>query len=824
MKKLVSVVLVLCMVVSSFALSFTVFAGEDSVAAALEAAEALMADKTSIAVKAPTDAAKLEAYNKKLSLYDGAVKAYKALSVEEKDAFDVQLTLGILKTFTEREAFLIKSDFDSKLPEGSTWKDQMTAVESRIKATALLDEKLGEHPIRTQTLEFANKYLGTKHLCKDGKEFAITSSTNFTKYPELIPYAKEYIEAYKAAPALLRMYLDGYSATFFSFSSNTIGTAFSDSIKITGKVKLAENPFDGSGKPSIKNKKPNAKNFAGGTSDPEYISALNLYLADKKAAVEYDQKEKNYEYNFYIEAIKEYKDIIPEVTTACEAALELYEGYIDFEKTGSTDKAKAGMKAYDDMKNAYDLAVYKKLGSVYAYYLVYLNAKKDDYAYSNIMISQLYAKCEETAGMTMIAEFEKWIGSIDLSSVTNEIIAQAESKYNEIPRTLLSKISDGASEKYKEILALYDPTKPRVPSDYDFSKEISEFSSAKGIASIPGVNKAFNIVASVENRLATLVYSVAVKTLMTNKNVSVVGTLYKYIVDANIVASGINISSVLSKELKPSDMAAFIVEEKYAGAKAKLLAAAETDDTVNAYSSIEFENGDWGFENGDAQGFANALAVALRPIVDILHNGILIISNVIYLPNSTSEKGDYVYGAYEELIPILEGIGLEGVISSQEYTERFYVAQKGNKYDYLDSLILPVLNPVVNLISKLEKNVVYTIFDILPNAARMIDTGLLDSQLHAFLKKSSTLGGVEVDLSAGSINKMLSGVSFTIPVGKLKIKVALKEIDWNRLSRCGELRTVESSSASNALRLDIKADRAKVQESVMRTARFSFGI
>lgn len=150
----------------------------------------------------------------------------------------------------------------------------MPAVDSRVKATALLDEKLGEHPTRTQALEFANKYLGTKHACADSKEFAITSTANFTKYPELIPYAKEYIDAYSAAPQLVRMYLDGYSATFMSFSSNLIGTVFADFIKLVGKFRLIDEPFAGTGKPAITHAKPNAKNYADGANDPEYIAAL----------------------------------------------------------------------------------------------------------------------------------------------------------------------------------------------------------------------------------------------------------------------------------------------------------------------------------------------------------------------------------------------------------------------------------------------------------------------------------------------------------------------------------------------------------------------
>ncbi|MGN1442311.1 MAG: hypothetical protein ACI4XE_00575, partial [Acutalibacteraceae bacterium] len=495
MKKSVSLLLALCMIVSSLAVCFSAFASESNSEKAKESITALAADKTNINTAAPTDEAKLEAYNNKLALYNVSVADYKALTVEEKDAFDIICTLNLLKAVTEREAYVIKTDYDSKLPADATSKDKMTAIESRVKATEQLDALLGEHPTRTQALEFGNQYLGTKHLCADGKTMlAVSSNLNFTKYPELIPYAKEYIEAYKAAPQLVRMYLDGYSGTFLSYSANTIGAVFTDVVKLIGKIDLYENPFDGGEKPAIVNKKPNAKNFAGGVNDPEYIAALELYLADKKVSMEYSQAEKLHEYNFYLEAIKELKDVIPETKTACEVALTLYDGYFDFDKNGSTEKAKLGMDAYNAMTSEYDVAFYKKLGSVYVYYLIYLNSAKNDYAYSNLTISQLYAKCEETAGMSMIADFEEWVMSVDLSTVDNAVVALAEDKYDELPKALLPKISDEASAQYSAILALYDPAKPMVPSEYGFEKELSEFVPVTGLASIPGVNKAFNIV------------------------------------------------------------------------------------------------------------------------------------------------------------------------------------------------------------------------------------------------------------------------------------------------------------------------------------------
>ena len=78
----------------------------DAYKAAKEALTALKADSTNIATKVPTDAAKLEAYNKKLALYETAVNACKALTEAEKDAMDIDLMLWFLREVVNRESFL----------------------------------------------------------------------------------------------------------------------------------------------------------------------------------------------------------------------------------------------------------------------------------------------------------------------------------------------------------------------------------------------------------------------------------------------------------------------------------------------------------------------------------------------------------------------------------------------------------------------------------------------------------------------------------------------------------------------------------------------
>lgn len=52
------------------------------------------------------------------------------------------------------------------------------------------------------------------------------------------------------------------------------------------------------------------------------------------------------------------------------------------------------------------LAVYKVIGGNYAYYQIYLNAKQDDYVYTNVTINNLYQKCRDTANMELVAAFE----------------------------------------------------------------------------------------------------------------------------------------------------------------------------------------------------------------------------------------------------------------------------------------------------------------------------------------------------------------------------------------------------------------------------------
>jgi hypothetical protein len=284
---------------------------------------------------------------------------------------------------------------------------------------------------------------------------------------------------------------------------------------------------------------------------------------------------------------------------------------------------------------------------------------------------------------------------------------------------------------------------------------------------------------------------------------------YDMLAKMELSVSGINIAEVLASELAPSKIAGWLSEDSFAGAKQKLIAAAQTDDSTAAFSSIQFENGDWGFENGDAEGFSHAVAAMLRPIANILHNGILVISNILYLPNSVAENGDYKYGAYEKLIPLLESLGLKGVLSSQEYTARFQAAAKVSKNAQLDALFLPIVSPIVTLVDELQANPLNTMLDLLPRLARTISTNTLNDSLNSFLHSSSLLSGVNIDLSGDAVNAMIDGQKISIGLGdNAQLTTTLKAVDWARLAGCGKLVLADSVSAANAYRTLIETNRA----------------
>lgn len=828
-KKWLSAGLAVCVLTSSLSVGLIASAAQDETAVQKSeaAVQALMDNKTSITTAAPvvpedtTDPnyekkkAALEAYNTKLELYAQAVSSYKTLSESEKDTFDVKLALSMLKAFNEREAFLIKTDYDSKLPEGAPAGDKMSAVESRVQAQATMNEKLGRHAAREEGFTLA---MALYAPYKDN--LTLTAKSDFSD-PDVLSALKKVKRAFEDATPLARQYADGVSGMFKSYAANTQGVLFRTLVQILSAYNEFLDPCTLE-KPANPSAKPLPKNYAGGATDPAYLADLAAWLPQKEAYQAYSCGVFNHTANMNLKAIDELAALAPELGDTARVMRQLRDAYKAFQEEKTTDAAKEAMQAYDKL-DAYSQLLAKTAEKAYSYY--WLNDAKNDYSHNNLSFNQLYSKCEETGGMALVQDFVDYIDGIDLAKVTNETVAEAKEQYKLVPTAMRTAIPEDTLLKYEEIISKYIPIGPITPSDEKFEEAIAQWKKTEvSYSAAMSKEKTAALLATLEEQLPVLLEMIpAIKEaggleglleqgVYTNAALGTVLNLYTAIEQANLVVSAgisLNISEILGSLTNPKELAAYLTEEKFAGAKAKLEASIKDGASSTAdYAGITFQNGDWGFEDGDRDGFVNALVACLRPVGNLLTNGFAIVSQILLLPNTTASNGDYVYGAYEYLIPVFEALGMENVLSSEEYSKRYYEAAKVSKGAQLDALFLPIINSALGLMDKFMKAPVDTLLTALPNLAKIINDGALTDSVNGALQSSSLLGGVSIDLSGDAVNTMISGLLNGIKVGDATLNINLSSIDWARLAGAGTAVLRDSASASNSYRVAVDADKA----------------
>ena len=739
----------------------------DAYKAAKEALTALKADSTNIATKVPTDAAKLEAYNKKLALYETAVNACKALTEAEKDAMDIDLMLWFLREVVNRESFL----------------DGGTGAANKMKVTKNLSAYVGPHAAR----DAAVALVAPLH---EGKP-KISTSSKFTDEKEQ-QALEAYINAFKAAPELVRMYADGLyisgtSVYFYyvyadgSYNAKR-GTRAADLAKMIGLCYTAQNPCE-----TVLPEKPNMKG----------IEEAASYATELKAGAA--------------------PQVIEQMRLAC----------VVFNETKDSSQAEAAVAAYDKLNENELSAIQDVFDGIQAFRYVVTNAS-NGYSTSYVSVMNLYKQCKDYADYAKVLEFEAYIAGIKFDEVNNDVVAESAKRYNALPSSLRPQISGEAMEKYTMIQNMYDPIKPLVPSRDMFEDEIAAYQPTYvWELKVPGMRPLLSAnIAATDALLASLLKTalaynangslkgVAKYSFFSNQNMSLLlklfGVLGPLVEGIAIVGSG------AAAKMRPSGFVAMIPEEKFTGAREKIAALAAENDTYDAYDAITFANGDWGFQDGDKEGFRDALITLFRPLGGL-------ISMVFTMENKTNAKGDYIYGAYERIIPIFESLGLKGVISSEEFTARYTQAKENDKANGAsDTTFSALLTPIVNLVEDLMKHPLNTILDLLPRAARAISSGSLNDQVHALLDEMSSLvsgmlGDLNIDLTADGINAMIAGQTISFDIGDFATAtITLKAIDWAKLAGCGSLKAVISASAANAYRLDIQNGRPETYITVSK--------
>ena len=144
-------------------------------------------------------------------------------------------------------------------------------------------------------------------------------------------------------------------------------------------------------------------------------------------------------------------------------------------------------------------------------------------------------------------------------------------------------------------------------------------------------------------------------------------------------------------------------------------------DLLDTIANYEYEE----FEDGDSEGFADALKGLIEPLVPILK-----LFLVSYEDDETSaltildEITFYGYNGYENaLVPILEALGCEGIVSYEEFITL-------SDSEMVDA----VIDPIIAVIDDICTDTIDTALTLLPNVIEFIQDGYLDQAIEVLLE------------------------------------------------------------------------------------------
>lgn len=235
------------------------------------------------------------------------------------------------------------------------------------------------------------------------------------------------------------------------------------------------------------------------------------------------------------------------------------------------------------------------------------------------------------------------------------------------------------------------------------------------------------------------------------------------------------------------------------------------------WSSVDFNKLNWGFKDGDREGFVNALTAVLRPLYPVLR-AVLSGEDLVVL-GSVKIKGGNGYNT--AIVPIAEALGIseKSLVSPEKY------ASQADS----DKLITNIINPLLDRAEQLLDSPVTTLADALPNVAYFITNGgLKDSVSNLIapvtniLREIKPIYSLDIDLSMlenPDLAGMINGVIGSIKINGNPLNIKLSSIDLNTLAGRGTLKTYTSVRTYNGERMKAKhveADSTAVFISVLR--------
>lgn len=413
----------------------------------------------------------------------------------------------------------------------------------------------------------------------------------------------------------------------------------------------------------------------------------------------------------------------------------------------------------------------------------------------------------------LASEFKDYINSID--EVTDAVRQEAQEKYE--------ALSDAAKETVYNDAELWDKYCRIQTPETDPDNHAAEAAKVADKVTQPskedseavkdlGVNKSID---NVEDFIIDdLLPFVTDQIKITDKNDAVNSALEKHYTNATIgkiyafyaelshnqtEIEGQKVGTLVQTQLIPPEaLIGTLYEDDFNAAKAKMMAAEiPTDDkgdpeeldiiigydynnnpiyeTANIYdgiAAIEFESGDFGFEDGDKEGFTKALLAALRPITGLCAPGSPL--GIEFFNHVDKKTGKYTMGIYECALTLLESLGVTGLPTNDAFQLNYYnayqeafnslpgdPAQKQQLAAYLagDALLKPILDGVFAFIDS-ELKTFDDVLALIPRLGDLIRSDIpltVYTNLHADLGMlSGLIENIEVDGSQVPLEVILN--------------------------------------------------------------------
>ena len=444
--------------------------------------------------------------------------------------------------------------------------------------------------------------------------------------------------------------------------------------------------------------------------------------------------------------------------------------------------------------------------------------------------AELYKFATDVQEDLKLQAFNEFVADVNISKKTEADMAKAQSLYNALNSEFKKKITDETMAKFAQIM------KPAANPD-NFAKAVKNFKPTTivrpkdsevamtkgGIQSavdnlwslvatvvVPMISSDIDLTNGLDSVLEDNVYTID----MINKIFDLYATL-----SHNETETGVSLAPTIGKVVQllisPNGFAGMLDETKYAGIVEKIKAncsiskneEAQGITALDKLAAIEFTAADFGFKNGDRDGFENALLAALRPITTLLRdeNGIVGMAGLkFHMFDYQTEDGTYVDGLYARLIPLLEQLGLTSLPTAEEYKANFETVRDntGSKDIASDEFLRPILDALLkDVVDVVSADPLNGLIQVLPRVAYIIDQDMLTTTLKDIAQSTGSLltGLTEnLDLSGNFFNNLLTKdpIDLTGVVGK-ECKIQLKAIDWKKLANCCTVKSVPSHSNHN---------------------------